>query len=243
MGTFTLPRFETYQSRIKRLPRSIVKHHILNNRFCLESEGQKAVYYAPFEGPVNGAARILIVGLTPGWTQTKIAYEQCSAVLHDGGTKREALSAVRTHAPFAGLRCRLCRWLDELRVPERLGIDSTETLFCHDRSLLQTTSLIRYPVFVGKAGANYPGGGSHPIESDLLWSIIEAAFVPRLHKLPDALVVPLGVAVATALRELGVPAYRCLYGFPHPARSYPYGDRDFLAKLPAMRRAVSRFPW
>jgi hypothetical protein len=62
-------------------------------------------------------------------------------------------------------------------------------------------------------------------------------------QLPDALVVPMGAAVAVALRELGIEQWRCLYGFPHPGRAYPFGDSDFEIARPRMRRVVARLTW
>ena len=238
---FAPPRFETYRSRIKHLRGSLEKPDILCKTFLLGRDGKLAVYYAPLTS-MNPKARIIIVGLTPGWTQTKIAYERCRAELKRGSTDAQALKSVSRDAPFAGMRTRLCGWLDALGVARWLDVDSSLTLFDANRSMLQATSLIRYPVFVGESGENYRGAGRRPINSDLLWSIIDSVFAPQLDKLPDALVVPLGVAVAGALRDLGVPASRCLYGFPHPSGAYPYGQRDFLRDRSAMRKVVARLP-
>jgi hypothetical protein len=201
-----------------------------------------AVYYAPFEGPVNREARLLLVGLTPGWTQTKIAYDVCRQELREGATNAAALRAVRSEAPFAGMRNRLCGWLDGLGVAEWLGVGTTLDLFDERRDLLQTTSLIRYPVFVGDLGQNYRGSGGHPIESPLLWSIIDAVFVPQLNTLPNALIVPMGVAVAGALRELSVEADSCLYGFPHPSGANGHGPAQYREHHAEMHRIVSRLP-
>ncbi len=50
----------------------------------------------------------------------------------------------------------------------------------------------------------------------------------------------MGVAVATALCELGIEPARCLYGFPHPA--YRFGERDFWKERPQMRKVVDGLP-
>lgn len=238
---FALPRFQTYRERIRRLPAKIERDHIQTRSFLLERDGTLAVYYAPFQG-TNGQARILLVGLTPGWTQTKIAYERCRAVLRQGGSDRSALAAVRRDAPFARMRERICLWLDDLGVDRWLDIESSESLFTDYRRWLQTTSLIRYPVFEGSSGANYRGRGSSPITSELLKSIIDSVFVPQVEELPEALIVPMGVAVSTALGDLGIEEDRCLYGFPHPSRAYPYGDADFRRERSWLRSVVARLP-
>jgi hypothetical protein len=239
---FRLPRFPDYRARIERLSGHIGKHDIQRRAFLLERDGRLAVYYAPFHSQVNESARVMIVGLTPGWTQAKIAYERCSEVLNRGGTQAEALAAVSADAPFAGMRSRLCRWLDELSVAAWLNIDSTQALFDCDRTLLYTTSLIRYPVFTGEEGDDYHGAGRRPITSPLLNSIIKAVFKRQLAAFQGALVVPLGVAVSTALYELGVPESQCLYGFPHPSRINSHAEQQFREARGRMRKVVSRLP-
>ncbi|MGC1185671.1 MAG: hypothetical protein WBA31_11075 [Candidatus Dormiibacterota bacterium] len=115
-------------------------------------------------------------------------------------------------------------------------------MFDTQRDLVQTTSLIRYPVFVGEDGRNYRGSRPRPMESSLLSSIIESVFVPLLAELPDALVVPMGVAVSGALRELGVDPVRCLYGFPHPSGANGHGPRQFEQERAQMQVVVAGLP-
>ena len=240
--SFTTPSLASFRGRIKRLPATIELQGIQCPEFLLGSDGRLNVYYAPLGGAVNHKARILLVGLTPGWTQTQIAFEACRQVLRHGGSDEEALTAAKGQASFAGMRTRLCRWLDSLGVDLWLGIESTEELFATQRDLVQTTSLIRYPVFVGQDGRNYRGSGRRPIKSALLWSIIESIFVPQLAELPGVLVVPMGVAVSGALRELGVDPTRCLYGFPHPSGANGHGPRQFELERVQMQRVVDKLP-
>jgi hypothetical protein len=235
---FKVPTLATYRARIERLPARVERRDILRPSFLLGTDGRLAAYYAPFGGAVNRNAQIVLVGITPGWTQTKEAYETCRRVLRCGGSERRALAEAKAQASFKGMRTKICRWLDELGVDKWLELDSTDELFDTSRDRLQTTSLIRYPVFVGEEGGDYGGAGKIPIKSPLLWSMVESLLVPQLDRLPDALVVPMGAAVATALRELGVEPARCLYGFPHPA--YRFGERDFRNERPQMRTVVAR---
>lgn len=237
-AAFKAPVLADYRSDILALPATLERRHIQRAKFRLGHQGPLAVYYAPFEGPVNREARLLLVGLTPGWTQTKIAYEVCREELREGATNAAALRAVRSEAPFAGMRNRLCGWLDGLGVAKWLGVGTTHELFEERRDLLQSTSLIRYPVFVGDLGQNYRG----TIQSPLLWSIIDAVFVPQLNRLPNALIVPMGVTVASALRELSVEADSCLYGFPHPSGANGHGPAQYREHRAEMHRIVSRLP-
>ena len=237
---FEVPTLATYRARIERLPARVERHHILRSSFLLGTDGPLRVYYAPIGDAVNRDAEIVLVGITPGWTQTKQAYETCRWVLRHGGSERRAHAEAKAQASFKGMRTKICRWLDDLGVDEWLELDSTEELFETSRDRLQTTGLIRYPVFVGNDGKDYGGAGKIPIKSPLLWSMVESLLVPQLDRLPEALVVPMGVAVATALCELGVEPARCLYGFPHPA--YRFGERDFRNERPQMRRVVDGLP-
>jgi len=236
--SFTPPSRASFRQQIEALPDRIEMRDIQSLAFRLDTDGPLAVYYAPMGGAVNRKARVLLVGLTPGWTQTQIAFQAYRQVLRDGGSEDEALAAAKGQASFAGMRTRLCGWLDRLGVEKWLGIVSTEELFNTQRDLVQTASLIRYPVFVGEDGHNYRGSGRRPIKSALLWSIIDSVFVPLLAELPDALVVPMGVAVSGALHELGVDPARCLYGCPHPSGANGHGSRQFEQERVQMQRVV-----
>jgi hypothetical protein len=193
--------------------------------------------YAPLDA-INHGARIVLLGLTPGWKQTKVAFEEFRRTLRSGSTEEAALRAAKGHASFAGMRSRLCGWLDELGVPEWLGVSRTEDLFDAHVELLHTTSAIRYPVFVRDGALNYTGHGPTPLDSPLLISIIESILLPELSLLPDALIVPMGRSVSAALAGAGVDPSRCLFGFPHPSGANGHGLKQFLEERERMRAVV-----
>lgn len=68
--------FEKYADKIKLLEH-FQKENILNENFQLysDSENKIKIYYAPHNEIINKKAKIFIVGITPGWTQTSIAYK------------------------------------------------------------------------------------------------------------------------------------------------------------------------
>ena len=66
--------FDKYYKLIKELT-SFNKKDILNDKFKLYGENNIKIYYAPHNEIINEQAKIFIVGITPGWTQTCIAYE------------------------------------------------------------------------------------------------------------------------------------------------------------------------
>jgi hypothetical protein len=204
----------------------------------LGQEGNLSVFYGPFDS-VNTDARIVLLGLTPGWTQLRIALEAYCAATRDGASDAAAQLAAKRAASFAGLRTRLITWLDDIGVPQWLGIPTAGFLF-EGGSLLHTTSLVRYPVFVGRERANYRGGSPRPAASPLLRGIVRDLLVPELASIPTALVVPLGSAVSVAVTELGVAdPVRCLTGFPHPSGANGWGNRQFAKNREQLRHTVA----
>jgi hypothetical protein len=191
-------------------------------------EGRLVVYWLPLTEP-NRNARVVLVGLTPGRKQAELAI----TAYKETGDARAALR----HAAFAGMRRRMCGWLDDIGVADWLALASTAELFETRHDLLHSTSLIRYPVFVGKDARNY-SGMPRPMSSPLLRSIVEDHLLPELELLSDALVVPLGVAVSESLRDLEIDA---LYGFPHPSGANGHGPKQFAAERRAMRKHVKEF--
>lgn len=236
---FTPPTLNAFRLAIDALPDEVSQDDILNEAFLMGREGRLAVYYAPLEG-INLGARIILLGLTPGWTQTKLAFEVYRRGLRDGLTEHDALMAAKGQASFAGMRTRLCRWLDELGVAEWLKISGTASLFDARADLLHTASAIRYPVFMGSEGLNYSGHNPAPRNSPLLTSIIESVLLPELALLPTALVVPMGRSVSAALSGNAVDPARCLFGFPHPSGANGHGTRQYAEQREAMRTVVER---
>src|SRR5688572_29521988 len=89
----------------------------------VESRGNITVGYAPFHY-VNERAQILIVGITPGAYQTKIAVEECSTALREGASPITACRRAKYKASFAGvMRKNLVAMLDDLGVARRLQLD------------------------------------------------------------------------------------------------------------------------
>lgn len=70
--------FNKYSNEIKKLG-DFGKSNILSEKFLLFSKNNMEIYYAPHNEIINDKARIFIVGITPGWTQTSIAYKTAQA--------------------------------------------------------------------------------------------------------------------------------------------------------------------
>lgn len=221
--------FDKYCDEIERLD-SFEKQDILNKKFELFSNKNMKIYYAPHNEIVNEKAKIFIVGITPGWTQTKIAYE----IAHGGLVNKLEHEAIKKeckkHSRFAGsMRKNLIEMLDELQLNNKLHINSCLDLFEKKDELLHTTSIIPYPVFVN--GRNYTGSNPKILESEVLKKYLKEYFYKEVEKLSNVFIIPLGKAVEEILEmminENLIRREQCLLGFPHPSGANGHRKRQF----------------
>lgn len=116
----------------------------------LERVGNVEIYFAPFDY-VNKAAKVILVGITPGFTQMEISCRYAGYHLRQGETLADVSEQVKYQASFAGtMRQNLVSMLDGIGLPTALGITSSNMLFGNQRHLLHATSAIRYPTFLHK---------------------------------------------------------------------------------------------
>lgn len=190
----------------------------LNAKMRLAQDGDIEVCYAPFEY-INPQARVVIVGITPGRTQMLNALREAKKQLQRGTGLVETLIAAKQTAAFSGsMRPNLVNLLDRVGINGMLKIASCDALFGSAAHLVQTTSVLRNPVFV--RGENYNGTPNmtrHP----LLREQLITHFGEDAKALPHALFVPLGDKVADALHFLAdrglIAKERILDGLPHPS--------------------------
>lgn len=211
--------FASYQKLIKTLPLEIEKEDIINDNFKLSEEGKLSVYYAPHNEYQNTLAKIVIVGICPGWTQTKEAYIEAKRSLENNLPQETILKRCKMSARFAGsMRSNLINMLDELELPKLLNISSSSDLF-EDNILLHTTSLIPYPVFINEK--NYTGHTPSIIESNLLMRYVKEYFYEEIKLMEHPLIIPLGKSVEEVLNVMIqdniITKEQCLFGFPHPS--------------------------
>lgn len=228
MAISAMGRFREFVEPIRALPPSSLSIEQLR-AFRLEAEGNVEVYYAPFDY-ITPDAKVMIVGITPGFYQMQLSFEAARDSLQRGGTAEEALYAAERTGCFAGpMRANLASMLDGLGVHNALAIPSTEQLFEEQRPLLHTTSAVRYPVFVN--GENYTGHAPLLRKSPLLMRYVKTLLVEELRLVPTALVVPCGRSVSEVLHELAadglVDERRVLTGFPHPSGANGHRKRIY----------------
>ena len=118
-------------------------------RLLMDASGDVKIYYAPFEY-INPSARIVLVGITPCPTQMVNANNEARRALHAGKSSTEAIHAAKSVGAFSGepLRSNLINQLNHWGFHKWLGLTDSANLFSTSRHLVQTTSLLRYPVFV-----------------------------------------------------------------------------------------------
>jgi len=208
----------------------INKETVLNGEFELCAGSQLQICYAPHNEYINPKAKILIVGITPGWSQTERAYLTAKEGIAQQLTDEEVCLRCKMASRFAGtMRKNLISMLDELGLHERLAISSCAELFAEENDLLHTTSLIRYPCFY--KGKNYSGHTPSITSSDILKRYL-SEFAMELDCLDDIrLIIPLGAAVENALDALSLPeSIAVLRGFPHPSGLNAHRTGQFSAR-------------
>ena len=200
------------------------------------NEGSLAVYYAPFEY-VNPHARLVLVGITPGATQANNALTEARRQLESGADSAAVLRRAKQVGAFSGpMRANLVALLDHIGLPRWLGVHSSATLFESGAALVQTASVLTYPVFVD--GANY-SGTPDPIATRFLRDQVLAHFAPLTRTLHQAVYVPLGPVptrvMAWLSREGAVNAHHILDGLPHPSGANAERIAYFLGRKPRQK--------
>ena len=197
-----------YLKKIKSL-KKISKSNIVSGKFLIAKKDNIKIYYAPFDY-INSKAKIMIVGITPGFQQMLQSFE----VINQG----KSLKEVKDLSSFKGsMRTGLIKYLDELEVNKKLKIKSCESLFNKDSKYLHTTSLVKYPVF--DKGKNY--SGANILKKKILIEFIEKNFLKELKTLKKAIIIPLGNTVSSTIEYLNnkydLKLACFLKGFPHPS--------------------------
>ena len=222
--------FNKYCDEMEKL-NSFEKEDILNEKFELFKNNNMTIYYAPHNEIVNEEAKIFIVGITPGWTQTRIAYKTA----HDGLIKKLDYEKIKQNCKrnsrFAGsMRKNLIEMLDELNLNKKLNISSCLELFENKDELLHTTSVIPYPVFINHR--NYTGSNPKILDNEVLESYLREYFYKEVKKLPNVFIIPLGKSVEEVLevmiKENLIKKEQCLLGFPHPSGANGHRKRQFM---------------
>jgi len=219
------------------------KENILNEKFILEDEGKIKIYYAPHNEFINTKAQILIIGITPGWTQTQIAFKTANEGLTKNKEIIDILKKCKYNSRFSGsMRNNLIDMLDEIGLNRKLNINSCSEMFNEGNNLMHTTSLIKYPVFIN--GKNYNGHSPEILKNELLFKYVQNYFISEIKEIQNAVIIPLGKAVEEVLMYLVNNClidnkYIILYGFPHPSGANGHRREMFEKNKEALIRLVN----
>lgn len=197
---------------------------VRDQRLLIDSMDDVAIYYAPFEY-INPEARIVLVGITPGPTQMVNANTEARRALLVGKTNEEAIRMAKETGAFSGepMRSNLVKQLNHWGFQKWLGLDSCEQLFSTASNLVQTTSLLRYPVFVD--GDDYRGTPDMT-KQPLLRKYLLSYFAREVREMKSALFLPLGPQVQKILQSLVTEGVlhgeRIVHGLLHPSGNCTY---------------------
>lgn len=235
--------FDKYCVQIKNL-KNFNKEDILTKKFELYNKGNMKIYYAPHNEIINDKAKVFIVGITPGWTQTSIAYKTAQSGLKEGLGFNQIKMQCKKNSRFAGsMRKNLIEMLDELKLNKKLQIESCAELFKDTDYLLHTTSLIPYPVFINNK--NYTGSSPKIMENEILYNYVKKYFYKEVAILSDALIIPLGKSVeeilTQMLKENLLKKKQCLLGFPHPSGANGHRKKQFQENKKELTDLIDNF--
>ena len=235
--------FDKYCSEIKKL-KKFDKEDILNEKFELFNKDNMKIYYAPHNEIINKSAKIFIVGITPGWTQTSIAYKTAYDGLINNLDYETIKKQCKRNSRFAGsMRKNLIEMLDELKLNEKLNINSCLELFENQDDLLHTTSIIPYPVFIDDK--NYTGSNPKILDNEILYDYSKKYFYKEVETLKDTLIIPLGKSVEELLMvmisEGLITKEQCLLGFPHPSGANGHRKKQFENKQDELLNIIENY--
>jgi len=232
-----------YKDAIRLLPkdRTLERDDLLAEDFLMSRSGKLEVYYAPHNEYLNPYAKVMVIGLTPGFTQMRIALREAQSAMEAGLTDEEICRKAQEAARFAGsMKTNLIDMLNAIDLHRQLNLPSCRDLFHEHQPLLHTTSLLRFPVFIRKK--NYSGANPNLLSNPMLREAALTYVLEEIEMVSDALIIPLGKTVEGVLDYLvqaeKLGADRCLWGFPHPSGANGHRHKQFADHQDDMRRKI-----
>lgn len=223
MSIVSYSKFNLYKDTIQSQSTPLTKEQLLHSDpfFLKESENQKIrVYYAPFEH-LNKNAKVVIVGITPGFSQMQKTFETDQCFKGREAKDEEILQEVKNQSSFQGpMRKNLVRLLDQLHLHTKLGLETTNQLFDEHSDLVHTTSALPYPVFYWRKGdwTNF-SSQSDVIKNPFLYEEVINHLPKEINEMDNPLIIPLGKPANKAVTYLADNGYiknqSILRHFPH----------------------------
>lgn len=222
----TSSTFNKYRSAIKSYAGNPCAPELL-----MAQDGSVSVYYSPFEW-VNPQARVVLVGITPGKTQAANALTEAKQAIYAGDSDEGVMRRAKATGAFSGaMRPNLVSMLDAVGLQKWLGLASCGELFGSAARLLQTASVLQFPVFLNSENYN---GTPDPTKHPMLRELVVQHFGTMCAQLPSAVFVPLGPVPSKVLAWLGtqgaMDSGRVLEGLPHPSGANAERIKYFLGQ-------------
>ncbi|MGI8962727.1 MAG: hypothetical protein ACR2IV_23805 [Bryobacteraceae bacterium] len=206
-------------------PHGYTREELINKRFHDFSDCGLDVYYAPFHY-LNKNARVLLMGLTPGWTQMEKAFRAARLGIAQGLDGEALFHHIDMTACFGGglMRNNLISMLNEIGLHRCLKIGSCADLFDLQKPgppLAGFTSAVSAPIF--RKGSNYRGYGPQLLQVPRLKQWVLENLAKEFASVHEAVIVPLGTVANEVIQFLHghepplIRPDRCFTGFPHPS--------------------------
>ncbi|VVN73277.1 hypothetical protein [Pseudomonas fluorescens] len=215
--------FERYSPAIRRLGTAGAN----SSELVIETKGRDILRYIPFEH-VNANAKLVIVGITPGPKQLRLAYGEVQRLMAAGISTATLLHEVKKLGAFGGsaMRPNLLRYLRHFQFDKILRITDVESLWDENAGLFHGTSVIPHAAFTttSRGESMFAGSFDYVMASPLFRKCFLDCFVSTLGEInPEALYIGLGDCPGDALQwcvENGyLQARQYLGTFCHPSTS------------------------
>jgi uracil DNA glycosylase superfamily protein len=232
-----------YIEKIRKLPikQKYDKQDLLTDNFLIEQQNNIKMYWAPFEY-INKNAKVVLLGITPGWTQMEQAI-RCMRTNIDNKSLDELLIDCKKEASFCGsMRTNLISMLDDIGLNSHFSIESTSELFNKYNHLVHTSSVLRYPIFINEE--NYTGYNPRMLKTDILLDQINTMLVDELNHLENAIIIPLGKSVSEILKYLSnnnkINNELILFDFPHPSGANAHRKSQFERNKDLFKQKITK---
>ena len=202
-----------------------------------EPETGLVEYYAAHTDYMDSEARIVFIGICPGFEQMKLSFDLVKE-LENEKDEEKVLREAKVNARFGrSMRRNLITLADETILPQLLDIQSSAELFKPDCHLMDNTSLLPYPVFHN--GKNYTGHAPLIRKSPLLSEICKTQLEKIMDSYPEAIFIPLGKSVDSTVSETHIiPEERIIHGFPHPSGANGHRFKQLAQNLSAINASL-----
>jgi len=232
-----LERTDTEFGRFRPLIEAMPRGAKTSENLRLGETKNHRLYYVPF-GHVNTAAKLVVVGITPGPNQLELAIEAVQRWrAHPSET---VLQEAKKLASFgsSSMRPNLLKMLSHFNVRKRLGIRAEEDLWGSAWPLFQAASVVPHAAFELKSDGTekmFNGKFSEVLKSPLLRGCFESCFLPMVKCMnPAAVWIGLGPTPKAALDwcvASGLLRSEQVGAFTHPSGNGGSQVRYFLRQM------------